>query len=205
MRAQLPGIAAIVLAAGRSTRMGATNKLTAAFDGKALVRRVAETALEAGARPVVVVCGHERDAVCACLDGLDVTVVENPAFVDGLSTSLRAGIAALADDVDGAVVLLGDMPLVRPAHVRRLVAAFEAEPGGVAAVPVLEGTWGNPVVLARALFAEVATLTGDAGARKLLEAHRDKVIEVPIGEEAISLDVDTPEALEALRARGEGG
>jgi molybdenum cofactor cytidylyltransferase len=202
MRAQLPGIAAIVLAAGRSTRMGATNKLTADLDGKALVRRVAETALEAGAAPVVVVCGHERDAVCACLSGLGVTVVDNPAYAEGLSTSLKAGIAALPEETDGVVVMLGDMPLVAPAHVRRLVAAFEAEPAGLAAVPVHDREWGNPVVLARALFAEVASLGGDAGARKLLLAHRDKVIEVPIGEEAVSLDVDTPEALAALRARG---
>ena len=202
MRSQLPGIAAVVLAAGRSTRMGATNKLTADYDGKALVRRVVEAALETGARPVIVVCGHERDAVRACLEGLDVSFVENPAFADGLSTSLRAGIAALAEDIDAAVVMLGDMPLVRPAHVRRLVAAFEAEPAGIAAVPVHDGEWGNPVILARALFAEVSTLTGDAGARKLLQAHKDKVIEVPIGEDAVSLDIDTPEALEALRARG---
>ncbi|WP_367278261.1 NTP transferase domain-containing protein [uncultured Alsobacter sp.] len=201
MRSQLAGIAAVVLAAGRSTRMGATNKLTADYDGKALVRRVAEAALETGASPVLVVCGHERDEVCACLDGLDVTVIENPAFAEGLSTSLRAGIAALPEDVDAAVVMLGDMPLVRPVHVRRLAAAFEAEPGGIAAVPVHDGEWGNPVILARALFAEVATLEGDAGARKLLQAHKDKVIEVPIGEDAVSTDIDTPEALEALRAR----
>ncbi|MGL4445954.1 MAG: nucleotidyltransferase family protein, partial [Alsobacter sp.] len=111
-----------------------------------------------------------------------------------------AGIAALPEETDGVVVLLGDMPLVRAAFIRRLVAAFEAEPGGLAAVPIHDGDWGNPVVVARALFADVAALTGDAGARKLLEQRRDTGIEVP-ADDSVVLDADTPDALEALRRR----
>ncbi|MHB2168260.1 nucleotidyltransferase family protein [Alsobacter sp. R-9] len=199
MRTTLKGIGAIVLAAGRSSRMG-SNKLLADLAGRPMVRHVAEVALDCGAAPVLVVTGHEEAAVRTALDGLDVTFVANPAYADGLSTSLKAGIGALPEDVDGAVVLLGDMPLVRAAFIRRLVAAFEAEPGGCAAVPLHDGAWGNPVVLARALFAEVAGLSGDAGARRLLEAHRDTVIEVP-ADDSVLVDADTPDALKALRDR----
>ncbi len=200
MRTTLTGIAAIVLAAGRSSRMGTQNKLVQDFGGKPMVRQVAESALESGASPVVVVCGHDEAAIRDALAGLAVHVVSNPDYADGLSTSLKAGIAALPDETDGVVVLLGDMPLVRSTLIRRLVAAFEAEPGGLAAVPIHDGDWGNPVVIARALFAETAGLSGDAGARKLLEQRKDSVIEVP-ADDTVTLDADTPDALEALRRR----
>ncbi len=200
MPATLTRIAAIVLAAGRSSRMGPANKLVADLGGKPMVRHAAEAAIDSGASPVVVVCGHEEPAVRAALAGLDVRFVSNPAHAEGLSTSLKAGIAALPEETDGVVVMLGDMPLVRAAFIRRLVAAFEAEPGGLAAVPIHDGDWGNPVVIARALFADVAGLTGDAGARKLLEQRKDTVIEVP-ADDSVMLDADTPDALEALRRR----
>jgi molybdenum cofactor cytidylyltransferase len=201
MPATLTGIAAIVLAAGRSSRMGgAANKLTEDLGGKPMVRHAVEAALDSGASPVIVVCGHEEPAVRAALAGLHVRFISNPDYAEGLSTSLKAGIAALPEDSDGVVVLLGDMPLVRAAFIRRLVAAFEAEPGGFAAVPIHDGDWGNPVVIARALFADVAGLTGDAGARKLLEQRKDTVIEVP-ADDSVVLDADTPDALEALRRR----
>ena len=101
--------------------------------------------------------------------------------------------------VDGAVVLLGDMPAVTATLVRRLIAAFGAEPAAVAAVPVLDGEWGNPVVLAASLFPDVAALDGDAGARKLLQSRRDLVVEVAVSDTAVTLDVDTPDVLAALR------
>ncbi len=193
-----PKLAAIVLAAGRSTRMG-SNKLLAEYGGKPLVRHVVETAIACGAEPVLVVVGHEADAVAIALGGLDITLVRNPDYADGLSTSLRAGIAAMPQGHDGAVVLLGDMPKVSSTLVRRLIAAFEGQPGGIAAVPVHDGEWGNPVVLAAALFADVADLEGDAGARKLLRGRADDVIEVPVSDPAVIVDVDTPEALARLR------
>ena len=105
-------IAAVILAAGRSTRMGGPNKLLAEIGGKPLVRIAAEEALASRARPVIVVTGHQRDKVEAALEGLDVQRVHNPDFAEGLSTSLKAGLAAVPDDVDGAIVCLGDMPQV---------------------------------------------------------------------------------------------
>ena len=97
--------------------------------------------------------------------------------------------------------MLGDMPLVSPELISALSEGLLASPEAVAAVPVLQGQWGNPVALRRSLFPEVANLSGDAGARRLLEGRRDKVLEVPVADEAVATDVDTPDALQRLRER----
>ena len=124
-----PRVAAIVLAAGQGRRMGGPNKLAATIRGRPLVRIAAEAAVASRATPVVVVTGHEPEKVRAALDGLDVSFVHNPDHADGLSTSLRRGIAALPDDVDGAVVLLADMPGVDATVVDRLISAFDPASG----------------------------------------------------------------------------
>ncbi len=196
--------AAVVLAAGRSTRMGSANKLLEVLRGKPLVEHVVSAATKSAAKPVIVVGGHQAEAVRAAVGAYGPTVVFNPDFADGLSTSLRAGIAALPVDADAAVVLLGDMPDVSAALIDRLVAALDARPDALAAVPAFAGAWGNPVVLARAAFGDIETLSGDAGARKLLEGRADRVVVVPVDDAAVALDLDTPEALAAARARSPG-
>jgi molybdenum cofactor cytidylyltransferase len=195
--------AAIVLAAGRGTRFTAGAKLLAHLDGKPLVRRVAEAAAASVARPVLVVTGHRADEVEACLAGLPVAIVPNPSYADGLSTSLRAGFAALPEEAPAAIVLLGDMPTVSAALIDRLLAAW-AEAGAPAAlVPTLDGRRGNPVVLSAALKPEIGRLTGDAGAGPLLKGRAD-VREWPLDDPAIGQDVDTIEALGALREASPG-
>lgn len=195
-------IAGLVLAAGRGTRMGGPNKLTAELDGAPLVRHAVETARAAGLAPVVVVTGHAPEAVTSALAGCDVTFVHNPDFAAGMSTSLRAGLAALPGEVDGAVVLLGDMPRVPPGLVRALMAAFDPAGGIHAAVPVRGGHRGNPVLFGRRLFGELMTVSGDVGGRGVLGAHGEAVAEVPVSGDGAFLDVDTPEALAAARAGG---
>jgi molybdenum cofactor cytidylyltransferase len=195
-----PKVGALVLAAGRGTRMGGPNKLLAEVSGKPLVRHAVEAALDSSARPVVVVAGHERERVEAALAGADVKLVHNPDFVEGLSTSLKAGLAALPQDVDGALVLLGDMPRVTSGLIDRLIDAFDPAAGGLAVVPVREGHRGNPVLFSRVFFPELQTVTGDVGARGLLGSHGERVVEVPVDDDAAFLDVDTPEALEAARS-----
>src|SRR2546423_10960994 len=132
-------IGAVVLAAGRSTRMGGPNKLLAEVGGRPLVRIAAEEALGSRARPVVVVTGHQRAEIEATLAGLPVTFVHNPDYAEGLSTSLKAGIAALPAEADGAIVLLGDMPQVDAALIDRLIAAFDPEKGAFVVVPTIAG------------------------------------------------------------------
>ncbi len=189
--------AAVVLAAGRGTRMPDAHKLTADLGGAPLLRRAVEAALGSQARPVMVVTGHEAERVRAALAGLDVSFVHNPDFAEGLSTSLRAGIAALPPEIDRAVVLLGDMPKVEADLVDRLAGAIDVTQGRLIAVPVSEGRRGNPVAWSRALFGELMGLSGDVGARHLIAASADAVAEVPVEGEGAFLDIDTREELEA--------
>jgi molybdenum cofactor cytidylyltransferase len=195
-------IAAIILAAGRSTRMG-SNKLLEELDGKALVRHVADAALGSIARSVWVVTGHEGESVRARLDGLGVRFVHNPDLALGLSTSLKAGVMALPAEAKGVVVLLGDMPRVTSEVINSVIQAFEAQPQAIAAVPVYQGEWGNPVLLSRSLFGAVAALQGDAGARKLLNGRAGEVLEVPVSNDAVLIDLDTPEALARARIQAD--
>ncbi|MBM3529881.1 MAG: 4-diphosphocytidyl-2C-methyl-D-erythritol kinase [Alphaproteobacteria bacterium] len=197
-------IGAVILAAGRSTRMGGPNKLLAEIGGKPLVRIAAEAALASRARPVVVVTGHQREQVEAALAGLDVARVHNPHYANGLSTSLRAGLSALPADVDGAVVCLGDMPQVSATLIDRLIAAFDLERGALVVVPMTDGTRGNPVVWSRRFFSELMALEGDVGARNLIARYPEAVAEVPLADQAVLIDVDTPEALRKVKAELEG-
>lgn len=196
--AEAAPVAGLVLAAGRSTRMGERNKLLLELRGEALVRHAVAAQLGAKARPVMVVTGHQQEEVEAALTGLDVGLVHNPDFASGLAGSLKAGLAALPEEAAGVVVSLGDMPNVTPQVIDRLAEAFADRPDALAVVPTLLGQRGNPVLLSRALFAAVAELSGDQGARRLLEEAGEAVVEVPLDDPAIALDVDTPEAWRAL-------
>jgi molybdenum cofactor cytidylyltransferase len=194
-----PRIAAVVLAAGRSTRMGPRNKLTEEVGGVPMLRRVVEAALASRARPVVVVTGHQQTEVAASLAGLDVTFAHNPRYADGLSASLIAGVTALPKTVDAAIIALGDMPGVAAPHFDKLMAAFSPEDGRAICIATHGGKRGNPVLLAASLFQDLLKLTGDSGARQILGQHADLVVEVEMGSDAVLLDVDTPEALEGIR------
>jgi molybdenum cofactor cytidylyltransferase len=193
-------VAAIVLGAGRSSRMGGPNKLLAIIGGRPLVRIVVEEALASRARPVIVVTGHQRERVEAALTGLPVKFVHNPHFADGLGTSLKVGIAALPPEVDGAIVCLGDMPQVDAALINRLIGALDPDKGALIAVPTTDGKRGNPVVWSRRFFPELMAVEGDVGARYLIGRYSEAVAEVPLSGTAALTDVDTPEALEAVKA-----
>ncbi len=198
-------VAAIVLAAGRSTRMGGPNKLLETISGKPLVRIAAEQALSSRASPVVVVSGHERARVEAALAGLDVRLVHNPDYPQGLSTSVRAGLAALPPESEAAIVCLGDMPQVTSALIDRLIAAFDPERNALVVLPTFDGKRGNPVLWSRRFFPELMALEGDVGARHLIGAYPEVVTEVPVENAAAMADIDTPDALRAAKAEMERG
>ena len=192
-------VAAVVLAAGRSTRMGGPNKLLADLHGKPLVRIVAEQALASRASPVIVVTGHQQMEVQRALAGLDVHFVHNPDYAEGLASSVKTGIAAVGDNADGAIVCLGDMPLIDASLINRLIAAFAPDRGALIAVPTHEGRRGNPVLWSRRFFAELMTLDGDTGARHLIGRHAEAVAQVPVDGDTAFLDIDTPDALASAR------
>ncbi len=201
-----PRIAAVVLAAGQSRRMGPQNKLLAEVDGKAMVVHAVERALASQAAPVVVVTGHQREAVEAALHGLDIHCVHNPDYARGLSTSLHRGLAAVPGVADGVVVCLGDMPRVEAAAIDRLIAAFDPLEGRAVCVPTWQGKRGNPVLFARRFMAEMQEIEGDVGARHLIGEYPEVVCEVAMDEtdagEGVLVDVDTPAALAALKSTG---
>src|SRR3954447_2737033 len=193
-------IAGLILAAGRSTRMGGPNKLLEEINGKALVRHVAEHVLASRAKPVIVVTGHQKERVERALAGVPVTIGHNPDFAAGLSTSLKTGIAAVPADADGIIVCLGDMPQVTAKLIDRLIAAFDPERGALVAIPTIAGKRGNPVLWSRRFFPDLAAVEGDVGARHLIGGYGEAVVEVPVEDAAALTDVDTPEALTAVRA-----
>jgi molybdenum cofactor cytidylyltransferase len=203
-RERTPGlrIGALLLAAGQSRRMGGPNKLLAELDGTPMVARVAQRLLASHARPIVAVLGHRADEVDAALGRLPVARIRNPDFAQGLSTSLKRGLAALPGDLDGALVCLGDMPLVAGRHIDRLITAFNPLEGRAIIVPTRRGKRGNPVLWARRFFPEMTQILGDVGARHLIGEHAELVAEVEMEDDAVLVDIDTPEALSALQQNG---
>jgi molybdenum cofactor cytidylyltransferase len=177
MAAAPTDVAAVILAAGRSRRMGTTNKLQSDVSGRPMLARVADAALSSPARPVVVVTGHDADAVRATLEGRAVRFVHNGRYAEGMGSSLAAGIRALGPGLAGALICLGDMPWLP------------------ICVPVHAGQRGHPVLFAARYFPELEELRGDSGARQLLAQHADQVCAVPVNDPGVILDVDTPESL----------
>jgi molybdenum cofactor cytidylyltransferase len=197
--ASAPRIAALVLAAGRSTRMGAANKLLAQVDGAAMIKRVVAAVRQSQANPIIVVTGHQRAKVEAALADQEVTLVHNPDFAHGLSTSLHRGLGAVPAALDGVVVCLGDMPRIGAPVIDKLIAAFDPLEGRAICLPTWQGKRGNPVLLARRFFAEMQAISGDVGARALIGDYPELVAEVPVPEDSVLFDVDTPEALASLK------
>jgi len=196
-----PAVAAIILAAGRSSRMG-RNKLLLELDGKPILCHAVDQAIAAGLSEIVVVSGHQASKVRAALGDRPVKVIEAREHRLGMSASLKAGIRALAPKTEAALVMLGDMPQVSAPLIRHLIAAFSPLEGRSIVVPTVAGKRGNPVLFDRRYFAEMLALEGDVGARHLIGAHDDQVAELSVDDAAVFTDVDTPEAYDRLLAQG---
>jgi molybdenum cofactor cytidylyltransferase len=190
------GFAAIVLAAGSATRFGG-GKLIAAFAGRPLLHGALAAAKAAPVTSIVVVTGADAEAVAACARAFDpaVRLVHAADHAEGMAASLRAGVDALPDDVQAAFVFLGDMPRVPHAVLAPLAQAVAQ--GATAAAPTFAGRRGNPVVLSRALFADVQALTGDMGARPVLQRLGDRLALVEAADDGVLFDVDAPGDLPA--------
>ncbi len=196
-----PRVAGIVLAAGLSSRMG-SNKLLAEIDGVPLIRKTLDAALASDLKPVIIVTGHQAREIRKALEGVDVMFAHNPQYAEGLSSSLRTGIASVPEDADGALILLGDMPEIPTSLIERMLAGFSPDDGRAICVATADGKRGNPVLWARQFFAEIEQATGDSGAKHLIGAHDGFVCEVA-ADGVVFYDVDTPEALAALKQRAQ--
>ncbi len=202
-----PTIAGLVLAAGRSRRMAPHNKLLVVDKtGKTMIARVVDNVLSSLARPVLVVTGHMAEQVETALGGRPVQYVHAPDYAEGLSASLKSGVAALPPDSAAVVVCLGDMPLVTGRMIDRLLEAYNPTEGRLIVLPTFRGKQGNPMLWDRRFFPEILAITGDTGARFLVGKYAEFVAEVEMADDAVLRDFDTTESLSTLpqRLRPEG-
>ncbi len=188
-------VAAIILAAGCSHRMGAQNKLLQTIGGVPMVSHVLKAVLASRVKQVIVVTGHEANDIHQLLPTTRVTSVFNPEYKTGMASSLRYGLQAVAGEMSSAMIVLGDMPFVSSTLLDQLIAQFDLEPELDIVAPVREGRRGNPVLWGRRYFERMQELQGDAGARDLLLEYAANVSSVEVNDESIFLDIDSPEAL----------
>ncbi len=190
-------IAAIILAAGQSRRMGTRNKMLIEIEGKAMVRHSVEAIIGAGVQSVVVVTGYQPSKLKKALSNLSVKFAHNPLFNQGLSTSLQAGLKVLPSHIQGAIVMLGDMPSIQSRHIEQLISAFDPSKDRLICVPTSNGKRGNPVLWPKRFFPAIAEVSGDVGARHLIGEFSDFVVDVEMEDNAVIVDLDTPEAVDA--------
>lgn len=196
------GCAAIVLAAGASTRMAPRHKLLIKGPaGRPMIERTVANVLTSSARPVVVVTGARDADIRAALAGMPVTFVHATDHAEGIAASLRAGIRALPATARAALVVLGDMPLVPGSVMDRLMAAYSPTDGRSIVVPTFDGRAGNPVLWGAAFFPEILALTGDQGARRLLSRHAENIAHVDVTDDGVLRDFDTIDSLASLPGR----
>jgi molybdenum cofactor cytidylyltransferase len=195
-------IAGIVLAAGLSRRMG-QSKVLMKVGGRAIIRYVVESVLAGGVDSVWVVTGPDVEPIEAALSGIEVQIAENPAPEEGQAGSVRTGIAALPPSVDSVLIALGDQPLLAPSIIPALLAARRTSPKLIVAPRYRDGQ-GNPVVFKREIFPELLRLTGDQGARPIIQKEPTRVEWVEL-DLPMPPDVDTPDDYEKIRANLRAG
>lgn len=203
--------AAIILAAGSSSRMGGgRHKLLLPLHDRPVLAHVLDAVLASQARPFVLVLGHQPEQVRTHISPytthFDFHVVENPDYLQGMSTSMRLGIQTLqtfgytkssGGSIDSALVLLGDQPLITAQHINTLIATYRTTGKRIIA-PTYEGKRGNPILFAASLFPELLEVTGDEGGRSVLERHREEIATVEMGNPLANIDVDTWDAYQRV-------
>ncbi len=191
---QRPRVAAIILAAGASTRFGRPKQLLW-VDGRPLLAKVTDAALASAIDDVVVVLGYRASEIAPLLAGRPVRLVVNPAWAEGMASSLRAGIAALRSDIDAALIVPADQIHLTAAEINAVITAYLALPSLTSLpriiIPVHRGQRGHPVLFPRAFFPQLLALHGDQGGRSLLDRHAEQVVEVEVATDGVVVDVDT--------------
>ena len=190
-------VAAVVLAAGLASRMG-SQKVVLPLLGRPLVRWVVDAAMGSRAVKTIVVVGHQADLVTEVLKGEAVSLVPNPDYAQGMSTSLQAGLRAGGAEHDGAVFLLGDQPFVTASLVDLLIERFE-QTGKAIIRPVVDGRPTNPVLMSKALYAEILRQRGDVGGRRVVEQHSEDICLVAVDDPGLLMDIDSASDYEAAR------
>jgi len=193
-----PRVSALLLAAGESRRMGATNKLLLELGGEPLVRRAARVLLAAALEEIVVVLGHEQARVAAALEGLPLATVLNPHYAQGQMSSVHAGLAVLGAPADGVMICLADQPLITPADLEALLRAFAGRGAKSIVVPLFEGRRGNPIVLAHEHRETILGAGRNLGCKHLVRRNPELVLGVEWANDHVVRDLDSEDDLRAL-------
>lgn len=194
--------AAIVLAAGNSSRFGSPKQL-ARWGDQTFIERVVDVALASTARPVIVVLGAEVSQSWVALGQRPVEVVVNEAWAEGQSTSMQAGLAALPSNIGSALFMLVDLPGVTPDVIEAVIQRHRETLAPIV-WPEFRGKRGNPVLFDRTLFPDLMQVSGDTGGRPVLLAYKDRAERVAVDSEGVLLDFDRPEDLEAKVTKEQG-
>ena len=195
-------IHAVLLAAGRSERMGRNNKLLLNVDGIPLVRKSAINILNSNVTSMTVVTGFDENKIINALSGLNVNFVKNINFQEGLSSSLKAGLANITPTPSAVIICLADMPKIQPEHINQLIENFDPLKGWEICIPTNNGKRGNPVLIGSRFFPYIFETSGDFGAKQVMKQHSDKIVEVEIGTSDIHFDIDTQDEYENFTTSG---
>ena len=195
-------IHAVLLAAGRSERMGRNNKLLLNVDGIPLVRKSAINILNSNVTSMTVVTGFDENKIVNALSGLNVNFVKNINFREGLSSSLKAGLANITPTPSAVIICLADMPKIQPEHINQLIENFDPLKGWEICIPTNNGKRGNPVLIGSRFFPYIFETSGDFGAKQVMKQHSDKVVEVEIGTSDIHFDIDTQDEYDNFTTSG---
>ncbi len=191
MNAKTPRVSAILLAAGKSERMG-QNKLLMSFEGGTVIGRTLDNLLASRAGEIVVVLGSRAQDVSAAIGKRDVALVLNPGYARGMSTSLITGLQMISKQAKFVMVALGDQPFVTPQTYDKLIEAALVTDKGIV-VPVFRKKRGNPILIHAGYIPEVLLFTGDVGGRELLAKYPEDVLEVKVPDDGVIINVNTPE------------
>ena len=194
-------IHAVLLAAGRSERMGPNNKLLLNVDGIPLVRKSGINLLNSNVTSMTVVTGFDENKIVNALSGLNVNFVKNINFREGLSSSLKAGLANITPTPSAVIICLADMPKIQPEHINQLIENFDPLKGWEICIPTNNGKRGNPVLIGSRFFPYIFETSGDFGAKQVMKQHSDKIVEVEIGTSDIHFDIDTQDEYENFTTR----
>ena len=187
-------ITAIILAAGKSSRMAPLFKLTQMVDGQAMVRCTVQQVLDCAIDRAIVITGHRGDEIRSVLAGLDVDFVDNPDFEKGISTSIRAGIQAAGKSCDGVLIVLADMPIVSTGDYDRIISAFTGK--SCICIPTCKNRPGNPVLWGAQFFPQLANLSGDKGGKQIMTGLDEFICKVGMDSNSVLLDFDVKSAVD---------
>ena len=195
-------VGAVILAAGMSSRMGKVKQLLRLGE-RMLLEQVLDNVRGSRVNEVVLVLGYAAEAIMECVPRKNVKIVINEAYREGMGTSLRAGLSALPSQIDAALIVFADQPMVRPATLNLLMHQYR-ESNGQIIVPMYKGFRGNPVLLDRSVFPEVMALQGDVDCRAIFGNHLDGIVKVPVMDVGVLLDLDSQADIERLKRFSQG-